>query len=120
MSNRNTKPTNNLLKLSIAALGIVFGDIGTSPLYAMRVCFAGPRGVAVTDQNIYGTLSMIFWSLILVISVKYLIIILRADNDGEGGILALMALVLPKKKNRKYYLFWLWVYLALPCFMEME
>src|SRR5665213_1467328 len=98
------KSSNNLFKVTIAALGIVFGDIGTSPLYALRVCFAGTHGLAVTDQNIYGVLSLIFWSLILVISIKYLVLILRADNNGEGGILALMALVLPNKKNRKYIL----------------
>ncbi|HUZ61190.1 MAG TPA: potassium transporter Kup [Hanamia sp.] len=97
-----TKSSNNLLKLTIGALGVVFGDIGTSPLYALRVCFSGTHGLAVTDQNIYGILSLIFWSLIIVISIKYLILILRADNNGEGGILALMALVLPNKKNRKY------------------
>ncbi len=100
----NSKPSNNLLKLTISALGIVFGDIGTSPLYALRVCFASKHGLAVTDQNIYGILSLIFWSLIMVISIKYLVLILRADNNGEGGILALMALVLPNKKNRKYIL----------------
>jgi KUP system potassium uptake protein len=104
MSDLNTKPSGNLLKLTIGALGIVFGDIGTSPLYALRVCFTGEHGIAVTDQNILGILSLIFWSLILVVSIKYLVIILRADNEGEGGILALMALVLPKKKRRRYFL----------------
>jgi len=103
MNGIHTKPKNNLLKLSIGALGIVFGDIGTSPLYAMRVCFESARGVAVTDQNIYGILSMVLWSLILVISLKYLIIILTFDNEGEGGILALMKLVLPIKKHSKYF-----------------
>src|SRR6185312_2044836 len=98
------KQTNSLLKVTIGALGIVFGDIGTSPLYALRVCFTGDQGIGVTDSNIFGVLSLIFWSLILVVSIKYLVIILRADNEGEGGILALMALVLPKKKNRKYFL----------------
>ncbi|MEO5908712.1 MAG: KUP/HAK/KT family potassium transporter, partial [Ginsengibacter sp.] len=100
----HTKSSNNLLKLTIGALGVVFGDIGTSPLYALRVCFTGSHRIDVTDQNIFGILSLIFWSLILVVSLKYLLIILRADNDGEGGILALMALVLPKKKQRKYFL----------------
>ena len=99
-----TKSNNNLLKLVIGALGIVFGDIGTSPLYALRVCFTGTSGIAVSEQNVFGVLSLILWSLILVVSIKYLVIILRADNEGEGGILALMALVLPKKKNRKYLL----------------
>lgn len=99
-----TKPFRSLFKITVAALGIVFGDIGTSPLYALRVCFGATHGIAVTDQNIFGVLSLIFWSLILVISIKYLVIILNADNEGEGGILALMALVLPKKKNGKYLL----------------
>ena len=98
----NTKPSNSLLKLTISALGVVFGDLGTSPLYSLRVCFSGTHGPEVSDQNIYGILSLIFWSLILVISIKYLALILRADNNGEGGILALMALVLPNKKNRRY------------------
>ena len=81
--------------LSLAALGIVYGDIGTSPLYAVRECFHGPHAVAVMPSNILGVLSLIFWALVLVISVKYLVFILRADNRGEGGILALAALVTP-------------------------
>ncbi len=103
MSDSNAKTKNNLLKLSLGALGIVFGDIGTSPLYAIRVCFEGTHGIPINDENIYGILSMIFWALILVITFKYLIIILRADNHGEGGILALMKLVLPEKKSSKYF-----------------
>jgi KUP system potassium uptake protein len=87
-----------LTMLSLAALGIVYGDIGTSPLYALKECFHGPHAVeAVTRTNVLGILSLIFWSLILVISVKYLVFILRADNRGEGGILALAALVTPMK-----------------------
>src|SRR4051812_41846996 len=81
-----------LLVLSLASLGIVFGDIGTSPLYAMRECFYGEHAIAPTPANVFGVLSLILWSLILVISVKYLVLILRADNRGEGGILALAAL----------------------------
>jgi KUP system potassium uptake protein len=76
----------------LAALGIVYGDIGTSPLYALRECFSGVHAVPTTAANVLGILSLVTWSLILVISVKYLALILRADNDGEGGILALMAL----------------------------
>ncbi len=79
--------------LLIAALGVVFGDIGTSPLYAFRECFAAGRGLPVTEANILGILSLIFWSLALVISVKYLVFLLQADNRGEGGILALSALL---------------------------
>ena len=79
--------------LCLASLGIVYGDIGTSPLYAMRECFYGPHGVPPTHANVLGVLSLILWSLVLIISVKYLILILRADNRGEGGILALATLV---------------------------
>lgn len=81
-----------MLTLSLAALGVVFGDIGTSPLYAMRECFHGPHGIATSPANILGVLSLIFWALIIVISLKYLVFILRADNRGEGGILALSVL----------------------------
>ncbi len=82
-----------LIALSLAALGIVYGDIGTSPLYAMRECFHGAHGIAATPANVLGVLSLIFWALVIVISLKYLVFILRADNRGEGGILALSALV---------------------------
>src|SRR5665213_216789 len=98
-----SKSPNSLSKLTIGALGVVFGDIGTSPLYSLRVCFTGKHGITVTDDNIFGILSLVFWSLILVVSIKYLVIILRADNEGEGGILALMAIVLPKRKGRTYF-----------------
>ncbi len=79
--------------LVVAALGVVYGDIGTSPLYAIRECFHGPHAVAATPDHILGVLSLVFWSLILVISIKYLMVVMRANNQGEGGIIALMALV---------------------------
>lgn len=79
--------------MALGALGVVYGDIGTSPLYAMRECFAGTHPIAPTPANVLGVLSLIFWELIVVISIKYLIFVLRADNRGEGGILALMSLV---------------------------
>ncbi len=79
---------------ALTALGIVYGDIGTSPLYAFRECFLAGEGVPVTPENVLGVLSMIFWALICVVSVKYLGYVMRADNKGEGGILALMTLVL--------------------------
>jgi KUP system potassium uptake protein len=84
-----------LATLSVTALGVVYGDIGTSPLYALRECFFGPHGVAPTPPNVLGVLSLIVWSLVLVVSVKYLRFVLSADNRGEGGILALMALTHP-------------------------
>jgi KUP system potassium uptake protein len=81
--------------LSLAALGVVYGDIGTSPIYALRESLHGTHGVPASPENVLGVLSLIFWSLILVISVKYLGFIMRADNRGEGGIIALTALVMP-------------------------
>src|SRR5687768_10218587 len=83
-----------LALLSLTALGVVYGDIGTSPLYAMRESFHYYH-LEPTRTNVFGVLSLIFWSLILVISIKYAIFVLRADNGGEGGILALTALVTP-------------------------
>jgi len=83
--------------LSLAALGVVFGDIGTSPLYALRECVSEAHGVPPTPENVLGILSLVTWALILVVTVKYLIFIMRADNDGEGGILALYALVMPRR-----------------------
>ncbi|WP_437682947.1 potassium transporter Kup [Sorangium sp. So ce131] len=79
--------------LALAALGVVFGDIGTSPLYALKECVSGAHGVPPTPENVLGLLSLIFWSLTMVVTVKYVTFILRADNEGEGGILALLALV---------------------------
>jgi len=88
------------VSLSVAAMGVVFGDIGTSPLYALRACFSDVAGVAVTPASILGILSLIFWSLLLVISIKYVGIILRADNNGEGGVLALTTRVLNERPVR--------------------
>ena len=84
-----------LATLSLAALGIVYGDIGTSPIYAMREALHGVHGVAPTHDNVLGLLSLILWALILVISIKYLVFVMRADNCGEGGMIALTALVTP-------------------------
>ena len=84
-----------LFGLSLAALGIVYGDIGTSPIYAFREAFNPSHGIASVSENVLGVLSLIFWSLIIVISVKYLGLVLRADNRGEGGIVALTALIMP-------------------------
>jgi KUP system potassium uptake protein len=89
--------------LCLASLGIVYGDIGTSPLYAMRECFYGQHAVPPTPANVLGVLSLILWSLVLIISVKYLILILRADNRGEGGILALATLVHDVLRHGKFF-----------------
>jgi KUP system potassium uptake protein len=88
-----------LLVLTLTALGVVYGDIGTSPLYALRECFNPRYGLARSIENVYGVLSLIVWSLILVVAVKYIVFILRADNRGEGGILALLALVFQQSKK---------------------
>ena len=88
-----------LAATALAALGVVYGDIGTSPLYALRTCFNPETGVSATHDNVLGILSLIFWSLILIVSVKYLVFVLRADNRGEGGILALMALAFPERSK---------------------
>jgi KUP system potassium uptake protein len=91
----------HVAKLSIAAIGVVFGDIGTSPLYAMRECFHGSHAVAPTAANVLGILSLIFWSLTILVSGKYVAYVLRADNKEEGGILALMALASSSLKGTR-------------------
>jgi KUP system potassium uptake protein len=96
-----------LALLSLTALGIVYGDIGTSPLYAMRECFHGPHAIEATPANVFGVLSLIFWALVLIISIKYCVFVLRADNRGEGGILALTALATPIKVVSKSERQWL-------------
>jgi KUP system potassium uptake protein len=90
-------------KLVLVALGVVFGDIGTSPLYALRECFNPEHGIAVNEANILGLLSLILWSLVLVISIKYVGIVLRADNRGEGGVLALSTLLSTATPNWKLW-----------------
>jgi KUP system potassium uptake protein len=89
-----------LAMLSVAALGVVYGDIGTSPLYALHETFSGRLGIPPTPENVLGVLSLVFWSLILVVTIKYHIVIIRADNKGEGGVLALMALVQGSRQAR--------------------
>jgi len=79
--------------LALGAMGVVYGDIGTSPLYAIRETFHGAHGIPVTPDNVLGVLSLVFWALIIVVTIKYHIVIIQADNKGEGGVLALMALV---------------------------
>jgi KUP system potassium uptake protein len=92
---RDEAEGRRLLALSLAAIGVVYGDIGTSPIYAFRESFHASHGIEPVSANILGVLSLIFWSLIIVISVKYLGLVMRADNRGEGGIVALTALVMP-------------------------
>jgi KUP system potassium uptake protein len=87
------------LPLAIGCLGVVFGDIGTSPLYTIRECFHGKHAIDLTPENLFGVMALIFWSLTIVVSVKYVSFILRADNHGEGGIFALLGLVSAESKN---------------------
>jgi len=98
-SDKNSK--KYLAGLSLAAIGIVYGDIGTSPLYAFRESFHAEYGLVTSHANVLGILSLIFWALILVITIKYLIFVLRADNNGEGGIIALTALITPRGNGSK-------------------
>ncbi|MDB4982987.1 MAG: trkD [Myxococcales bacterium] len=90
----------DLWKLSLGALGVVYGDIGTSPLYALKECVTAPHGVGPGAENILGVLSLFFWSLTFVVTLKYLTFVMRADNDGEGGVLALLALAVAQKDKK--------------------
>jgi KUP system potassium uptake protein len=98
-------PANNVhgktAFLALGALGVVYGDIGTSPLYAVRECFNGMHAVAMNDVNLFGVASLIFWSLTIVVTIKYVGFILKADNRGEGGIFALLGLILGSKNRLK-------------------
>jgi KUP system potassium uptake protein len=85
-----------MVALALGALGVVYGDIGTSPLYAIKECFHGLHAIPVSEENILGVVSLVFWSLTVVVTIKYVGFILRADNDGEGGIFALLALITSK------------------------
>ena len=80
--------------LALGALGVVFGDIGTSPLYALQTVFSADHGaVKPTEGDVFGVISLVFWSITLIVSIEFVLFIMRADNDGEGGILALIAKV---------------------------
>src|SRR6478672_8841266 len=94
------KGRSDLFKMSLGALGVVYGDIGTSPLYAVKECFAPPHGAEVTHDNVLGVMSLFVWSLTLVIVIKYLTFVMRADNGGEGGTFALIALIDPKRAEK--------------------
>ncbi len=91
-----------MLKLAVGAIGIVFGDIGTSPLYAFRETFAGHHQLTLDPLHIMGVLSLMFWSMMIVVTIKYVAIIMRADNKGEGGSLALLALVSGRTKSKRW------------------
>src|SRR4051794_26877268 len=99
MSDSTHKST--LSALTLAAIGIVYGDIGTSPLYTMKTVFSPEYGLALNQANLLGVLSLIVWGLTLVVTLKYVTLILRADNHGEGGIMALLALALSSVEKKK-------------------
>jgi len=105
---RRDRGDRNLSALALGAIGVVYGDVGTSPLYTLRETFGHTGGVAPTPDNILGVLSLIFWSILIIVSFKYVFLVLRANNHGEGGIMALMALVLgsfePHRRRRRIFL----------------
>ena len=100
LSPLEAKPVGGMV---IGALGVVYGDIGTSPLYAMQKCFGAETGVEAVPADVFGILSLIMWSLIVVVTIKYVLFILRADNRGEGGIFSLMALALQRRADTPYF-----------------
>ena len=95
----HSRPHAALASLTLAAIGVVYGDIGTSPLYALKEVFAHGH-VPLNEQNILGILSLVFWTLTSIVSVKYVALILRADNHGEGGLIAMLALASQAVKDR--------------------
>ena len=100
-SNTSAHETKTSLQLLVlGALGVVYGDIGTSPLYAFKELFAGNHPIPLTEANVFGGLSMIFWALMVIVSIKYIVFILRADNRGEGGMMALIALALHEAQDK--------------------
>ena len=112
MSSQHSSPEvtgQRFAALALAALGVVYGDIGTSPLYAVKEVFAGNHPIPVTVANIYGSLSLFFWALIIVVSVKYVTFIMRADNRGEGGIMALIALALHTVQDKPHHARWIMI-----------
>jgi KUP system potassium uptake protein len=98
---------SGLLTLALGAVGVVFGDIGTSPLYAMKEAFSGHHAVGLTHDNVLGVLSLVFWSLVIIVTLKYVTFVMRADNRGEGGIMALMALVVGTTKRGSRSRWWI-------------
>ncbi|MFY8048175.1 MAG: potassium transporter Kup [Erythrobacter sp.] len=97
----HSSPRESLPVLMLGAIGVVFGDIGTSPLYALKESFVGPHPLAVDQLHVFGVLSLIFWSLMLIVTVKYVFVAMRADNRGEGGSFALLALISRHIENRR-------------------
>src|SRR3954468_12668450 len=95
-------PKETLPKLMLGAIGVVYGDIGTSPVYTMKESFLGPHPLAVDRLHIFGVLSLVFWSLMLIVTVKYVAVAMRADNKGEGGSFALLSLIARNLAGKKW------------------
>ena len=91
--------SKSVAALTLGAIGVVYGDIGTSPLYTVKEVFSEATGIALTQANIIGAISAIFWVLMLVVTLKYVVLVLRADNRGEGGVMALLALAVSTAAN---------------------
>src|SRR5437868_2810874 len=98
----HSAPREALPKLMLGAIGVVYGDIGTSPLYAMKESFLGPHPLAVDAPHIFGVLSLVFWSLMLIVTVKYVLVAMRADNRGEGGSFALLSLIARNLEGKRW------------------
>ncbi len=113
MSDTRPEGRRYVLLMSLGALGIVYGDIGTSPLYAFRESFVAADGLGVSQDSVFGILSLMFWALVLVVSLKYLVFVMRADNHGEGGILALTALLNPVSGVRQHKVKWALILMGL-------
>ena len=94
IKSENHHAKGKLSTLMLAAIGVVFGDIGTSPLYALKECFSAEHGIPFSPEAVFGVISMVFWAFLIVVSLKYVLFVMRANNHGEGGILALMAMAL--------------------------
>ena len=107
MDSKQTHKKAGTGALALAALGVVYGDIGTSPLYAFKEAFVGPHGLAPTEANVLATLSALFWAMMLIISIKYVWIMLKFDNDGEGGVLALTALANRSARSTARWKMWI-------------
>ncbi len=102
MTQASPSSKNSLIALIVGAIGVVYGDIGTSPLYALREAFGGDHPLDLNKANLFGVLSLFFWSFITVVSLKYIMLVMRADNRSEGGAFALLALVRQVVKNRTF------------------
>ena len=107
--------TRRLLALALGSIGVVYGDIGTSPLYAFREALRPVAHDGVTDVEIIGLISLMIWSLTIIVTIKYVLFLLRADNQGEGGTLSLLALLMKTANGHTWILFFMaWFWLGIP------